>query len=117
MEIEHKTHTIDATGKVLGRLATQIVILLRGKYSPGFVSYKDMGDFVIIKNVNKIKLTGRKVEQKIYYHHSGFLGGMKETPIKKLLEERPREVLRKAVFGMLPKNKLRDRQIRRLKFE
>ena len=76
-----------------------------------------MGDFVIIKNVEKIKLTGRKAEQKIYYHHTGFLGGLKETSIKKLLKENPKEILRKAVFGMLPKNKLRAKQIKRLKFE
>ena len=115
--MEQKTHTIDASGKVLGRLATEIAILLRGKQKPTFVPYKEMGDFVVVKNTNKIKLTGKKAEQKVYYHHTGFLGGLKETPIKKLLKENPKEILRKAVFGMLPKNKLRAQQIKRLKFE
>ncbi len=115
--MQRKTHTIDATGKVLGRLATEIVFLLRGKQRADFAPHKDSGDFVIVKNADKIKLTGRKIEQKIYYRHTGFLGGLKKTPVKKLLKERPTEILRKAVFGMLPKNKLRAKQIRRLKFE
>lgn len=115
--MERKTHTIDATGKVLGRLASEIAILLRSKHRPDFLPYKDTGDFVIIKNVDKIKLTGKKTEQKIYYHHTGFLGGLKETSLKKLLKEKPTEVLKKAVFGMLPKNKLRSKQIKRLKFD
>lgn len=112
--MQRKTHTIDAAGKVLGRLATEIAILLRGKNKPDFVLNKDMGDFVIVKNFDKIKFTGKKFEQKIYYHHTGYLGGLKETPLKKLFEKNPAEVLKKAVFGMLPKNKLRARQIKRL---
>ena len=115
--MQRETHTIDVADKVLGRISTQIAILLRGKQKPGFVPYKDMGDFVTIKNVDKIKLTGKKAEQKIYYHHTSYLGGLKETPFKKLFKERPAEVLKKAVFGMLPKNKLRAKQIKRLKFE
>ena len=111
------THTIDAKEKVLGRLATQIAILLRGKHKPDFVLNKEMGDFVVIKNVDKIKFTGRKLEQKKYYRHSGYLGSLKETPLKKLFEKDPKEVLKKAVMGMLPKNKLRARQIKNLKFE
>ena len=115
--MERKTHTIDATGKVLGRLATEIAIFLRGKHKSDFAPYKDEGDFVMIKNVGKIKITGKKKEQKIYYHHSGYLGGLKEIPIKKILAQNPAEVLKKAVFGMMPKNKLRAKQIKRLKFE
>jgi len=115
--MERKTHTIDATGKVLGRLATEIAILLRGKYKKDFVPYKDMGDFVVVKNVNKIKLTGKKMEKKIYYRHTGYLGGLKEISLKKLFKENPGQVLRKAVFGMLPKNKLRARQIKRLSIQ
>lgn len=115
--MERKTHTIDASGKVLGRLATRIVLLLRGKHKPDFVPYKDMGDIVVVKNVSKIKVTGRKMEQKKYYRHSGYMGGLKVTPLKKLLKERPDEVLKKAVSGMLPKNKLRSEQLKRLKFE
>lgn len=112
-----QTHTIDATNKVLGRIATQIAILLRGKHKPDFAPYKDIGDFVIVKNAAKIKLTGRKTEQKVYYHHTGYLGGLKAVPFKKVFKERPGEVLRKAVFGMLPKNRLRAKQIKRLTIE
>jgi len=115
--MQRQTHTIDATGKVLGRLATEIAILLRGKHKPDFVPYRDMGDFVLIKNVDKMKFSGKKMEQKIYYRHSGYLGKMKEIPLKKIFEVRPDEVLKKAVFGMLPKNKLRAKQIKRLKTE
>ena len=115
--MERKTHTIDATGKVLGRLAAEIAVLLRGKQKSDFVPYRDMGDFVIVKNVSKLKITGKKIEQKKYFHHSGFLGGVKEVPLKKIFKTNPAEVLRKAVFGMLPKNKLRAEQIKRLKFE
>ena len=113
--MERETHTIDATNKILGRLATEIAVLLRGKNRPDFAPNKDIGDFVVVKNVNKIKVTGKKFEKKIYYHHSGYLGGLKETPFKKLFERDPGEVLKRAVFGMLPKNKLRAKQIKRLK--
>jgi len=115
--MERKIHTIDATGKVLGRLASEIVILLRGKQKSDFVPYLDVGDFVIVKNVSKLKITGKKMEQKKYFYHSNYLGGVKEVPLKKLFKANPAEILRKAVFGMLPKNKLRPEQIKRLKFE
>src|SRR4030042_3259388 len=111
------THTIDASGRTLGRLATEIANLLRGKNKPDFLPYKDTGDFVLIKNTDKIKFTGKKLEKKKYYRHSGYLGGLKETPLKKLFQQNPKEVLRKAVFGMLPKNKLRARIIKKLKFK
>ena len=113
--MKRDTHTIDATGKVLGRLAAQIAILLRGKHKPDFVPYKDMGDFVVVKDVGKLKITGKKMEQKKYFRHTGYLGGVKEISLKQLFKENPAEVLRKAVFGMLPKNKLRAKQIKRLK--
>jgi len=113
--MKRKTHTIDATGKVLGRLAAQIAILLRGKHKPDFVPYKDMGDFVVVKDVGKLKITGKKMEQKKYFRHTGYLGGVKEISLKQMFKENPAEVLRKAVFGMLPKNKLRAKQIKRLK--
>ena len=115
--MERKTHTINAKNKVLGRLATRIALLLRGKHKPDFVPYKDMGDVVVVKNVSKMKITGRKMEQKKYYRHSGYMGGLKTTPLKKLFKEKPDEVLRKAVSGMLPKNKLRSEQLKRLRFE
>lgn len=113
--MERKTHTIDATSKILGRLATEIAILLRGKNKPDFMPNKDIGDFVIIKNFNKIKITGKKFDNKIYYRHTGYLGGLKKVSFKKLFEKNPEEVLKKAVFGMLPINKLRAKQIKRLK--
>lgn len=115
--IKRETHTIDATDKPLGRLATQVAVLLRGKAKPSFVPYKDVGDFVIIKNVEKLKFTGKKFDDKVYYRHTGYLGGLKERTMKELYTKAPGEVLRKAVMGMLTKNKLRARQIKRLKFE
>lgn len=115
--MERKIHTIDASGEVLGRLATKIAILLRGKNKSNFVPYKDMGDIVIVKNIDKIKLTGRKIEKKKYYRHSGYLGGLKEIPLKKVFQKDPAKILKKAVYGMLPKNKLRAIQIKRLKIE
>jgi len=116
-QITREKHKIDASGKVLGRLATQVVILLRGKNKKDFTPARDIGDFVIINNVNKIKITGKKFEKKKYYHYSGYPGGLKETPLEKIFEKNPKEILRKAVLGMLPKNKLRARMIKRLKFE
>ena len=115
--MERKTHTIDASGKVLGRLATQIAVLLRGKHKPTFVPYKDEGDSVVVKNIKNLKFTGKKLEQKKYYRYSGYPGGLKETPLKKLFTEKPAEVLKKAVWGMLPRNKLRKEMIKRLKIE
>ena len=115
--MERQTHTVNASGKILGRLATEIAGLLQGKHRPNFVSNKDMGDFVVVKNVDKIKFTGKKLENKFYYRHSGYLGSLRKTPLKKLFEENSEEVLKRAVFGMLPKNKLRAKQIKRLKIE
>jgi len=112
-----KTHIIDASSKTLGRLSTEIANLLRGKHKPDFLPYKNTGDFVMVKNVDKIKFTGKKLEKKKYYRHSGYLGGLKETSLKRLFQKNPKEVLRRAVFGMLPKNKLRARIIKKLKFE
>ncbi len=115
--MERKTYTIDATNRILGRLAVQIAGLLRGKGKVDFVPYKDMGDVVIVKNARNIKVSGKKADQKKYYHHSLYLGGLKEVPFKKLFEKNPAEVLRKAVWGMMPKNTLRDEQIKRLRIE
>lgn len=115
--MERKTHTIDATGKVLGRLAVEISLLLRGKNKPGFAPHKDDGDFVTVTNAGKIKITGNKMEQKNYYGHSGYPGGFKVVSMKKVFDKNPGEVLRKAIMGMLPKNRLRAQQIKRLKFE
>ena len=116
-ETDKETYTIDAKDKILGRLATEIAILLQGKNKPDFAPHKEIEGFVIIKNADKIKVTGNKAQQKIYYHHTGFMGGLKEIPFKKVFKRDPNEILRKAVFGMLPKNKLRAKRIKRLKFE
>lgn len=113
--MKRQTHTIDAADKPLGRLATQIVILLRGKHKPDFLPYQDAGDFVVVENMNKIKVTGKKMKQKIYYHYSGYPGGLKKIPMEILFKKNPQEILKKAVWGMLPKNKLRPKMIKRLK--
>lgn len=116
--IKRENHLIDAEGKVLGKLATQVAVLLRGKNKVGFEAYKDMGDYVVIKNVDKMKFTGKKFTDKIYYHHTLYMGGLKKQTMKEISEKKGySEILRKAVMGMLTKNKLRARQIKRLKFE
>ena len=116
-QIQRKTHVIDATGQVLGRLAARIAVLLTGKHKSGYLPHLDMGDVVIVRNVDKIKVTGKKLKQKIYYRHTGYLGNMREIPMWIIKEKRPHELLRRAVWGMLPKNRLRKRRIKRLKFE
>ena len=115
--MERNTHTIDATEKVLGRLAAEIAVLLRGKHMPSFVPYLDNGDFVSVKNIRKLRISGKKLEKKKLFHHSGYLGGLKECALGKLFSQNPAEVLRRAVLGMLPKNKLQAKIIKRLKFE
>lgn len=115
--MEKDKHIIDATNRILGRLAVEIAMLLRGKNEVGFAPNKDAEVFVTIKNADKIIVTGKKFKNKIYYRHTGYLGGLKKTSYKKLFKENPGEVIKKAVYGMLPKNKLRDKQIKRLKFE
>jgi large subunit ribosomal protein L13 len=115
--MQRNTHTIDAEGKSLGRLATEVAVILRGKNKPEFVPHMDMGDFVVIKNVEKIKITGKKLEQKKYFHHSGYPGGIKEIVMGKLFEKSPSDVFKRTVEGMLPHNKLKREQIKRLKFE
>jgi large subunit ribosomal protein L13 len=115
--MDNKTHIIDASGKPLGRLASEIAQLLRGKQRPDFVPYKESGDIVIVKNVKKITLSGKKASTKTYFSHSGYPHGEKQTAFKKVFERKPSEVLRRAVLGMLPKNKLTPRLIRKLRFE
>jgi large subunit ribosomal protein L13 len=113
-----KTHIIDADNKSLGRLAVEVAVLLRGKNKPIFVPYKDIGDTVIVKNIDKMKFTGNKLENKNYFRFTGYLGNMKKATLKEFLEKKgPKEVLRTAAMGMLTKNKLRARQIKRLRFE
>ncbi|MFH1575685.1 MAG: 50S ribosomal protein L13 [Candidatus Nealsonbacteria bacterium] len=113
--MKRQTLTIDATEQSLGRLAVKIALALRGKHRPNFQPNQDLGDFVVIKNISKVKFTGKKLENKKYYHHTSYSGGLREVPMKKIFAENPGEVLKRAVWGMLPKNKLRSKQIKRLK--
>lgn len=106
---------IDATGKILGKLAVEVAVILRGKDNPNFMPNKLSGNKVIVFNTSKIVVTGKKYEDKKYYHHSGYPGGIKEKSYKELVEKDPNEPLRIAVYGMLPKNKLRDKIIKNLK--
>ncbi len=114
-EIEQAWYVIDAEGRTLGRLATQIADLLRGKGKPQYTPHIDTGDFVVVVNAEKVHVTGKKMEQKLYHRHSGYPGGLRTRTLAEQLSRRPEEVLRKAVKGMLPKNKLAARQIVKLK--
>ena len=115
--LERKTHAIDAKEQHFGRLAVRVALLLRGKQKPEFASNKDLGDFVSVKNVRQMEFSGKKLKQKSYWKHSGYLGSLKEKKLEKFFGSRPTEVLRKAVWGILPKNKLRSKQINRLTIE
>ncbi len=114
-DIEHNWYVVDAKGKVLGRLATTIAMILRGKNKPIFTPHMDTGDFVIVVNAEKVKLTGNKLTDKKYYWHTGYPGGIKEITAEKLLQEKPERVLIKAVRGMLPKNSLGRQLLKKLK--
>jgi large subunit ribosomal protein L13 len=114
-EIQRDWLIVDAEGKTLGRLATQIAERLRGKHKPQFAPHVDIGDFVVVVNAEKIAVTGKKLEQKIYYKHSGYPGGLRERTLKEQLNRQPTEVLRKAVKGMLPRNRLGRQQLTKLK--
>ena len=114
-EVSKKWYLVDAKDKVLGRLATQIAIRLRGKHKPIFTNHADTGDFVVVVNADRIVLTGRKWDNKIYYRHSGYVGGLKQISARKLHQKRPEDLLRFAVKGMLPKNSLGRRQLKKLK--
>ena len=114
-EIEQHWYLVDAEGQTLGRLATRIADTLRGKRKPEYTPHIDTGDFVVVVNAEKISVTGKKREDKIYYRHSGYPGGLRERTLAEELERRPTEVLRKAVKGMLPRNRLARRQLTKLK--
>ena len=114
-EITREWYLVDAEGKTLGRLATQIADTLRGKRKPQFTPHVDTGDFVIVVNAEKIQVTGNKLDQKRYYRHSGYPGGLRGRTLREQLDRRPTEVLRVAVKGMLPKNRLARQQITKLK--
>jgi large subunit ribosomal protein L13 len=114
-EIERHWYLVDAESKTLGRLATQIAEVLRGKGKAAYTPHVDTGDFVIVVNAGKVHVTGQKLDQKLYYKHSGYPGGLHSRTLREQLERRPEEVLRKAVRGMLPKNRLASAQLRKLK--
>jgi large subunit ribosomal protein L13 len=114
-EIEQHWYLVDAEGQTLGRLATRIADTLRGKRKPEYTPHIDTGDFVVVVNAEKVSVTGKKREDKIYYRHSGYPGGLRERTFAEEIERRPTEVLRKAVKGMLPRNRLARRQLTKLK--
>ena len=114
-DIEQRWYVVDAEGKILGRLATQIATVLRGKNKPIYAPHMDVGDFVIVINADKIQVTGRKLEQKMYYRHSGYPGGLRSISLRDQLQRHPERVIRSAVKGMLPKNRLGRRMLRKLK--
>jgi large subunit ribosomal protein L13 len=114
-ELDYQWYLVNAEGKVLGRLAAELVKILKGKNKPTYTPHLDTGDFVIVVNAEKVTLTGKKMKDKIYYHHTGYPGGIKETNAEKLLAKKPTEMIRIAVKGMLPKNSLGRQMIRKLK--
>jgi large subunit ribosomal protein L13 len=114
-EVERKWYVIDAEGRTLGRLATEIAKILRGKNKPQYTPHVDVGDFVVVINAERVVVTGKKSEQKVYRRHSGYPGGMKETSYERMMERKPTEILRKAVYGMMPKTRLARQQFRKLK--
>ena len=114
-EIERKWFVVDAEDKVLGRLASEIAKRLRGKHKPNYSPHMDVGDFIVVVNADKVKLTGNKLDDKMYYSHSGYMGGIKERSAKEMLEKKPTELLKSAVKGMLTKNSLGRKQLKKLK--
>lgn len=114
-EIDRKWYVVNADGKVLGRIATEIARRLRGKHKPTFCNFQDNGDFIVVINADRIHLTGNKWDDKVYYRHSGYMGGIKSQTAKEVLVKNPEELIRMAVKGMLPKNKLGRAQFQKLK--
>ena len=114
-DISHNWFVVDASDKILGRLATAVAVRLRGKHKVEFAPHMDTGDFIIVVNAAKVHTTGRKLDQKKYYRHSGWIGGLKETSLRDMLAKKPEEVIRKAVRGMLPKNRLGRAMLKKLK--
>lgn len=115
LEVERKWYVIDAEGKTLGRLASEIARILRGKNKPRYTPHVDTGDFVVVVNADRVSVTGRKAEQKLYRRHTGYPGGLRETSYEQMMERKPVEILRKAVYGMMPKTRLGRQQFRKLK--
>ncbi len=114
-EVQREWYVVDASGKVLGRLASEIAKRLRGKHRPHFAPHVDVGDFIVVVNAAKIRLTGKKWDQKIYWRHSGYMGGLKTRTARQMLQEKPEELIRLAVKRMLPKNRLGRKLLKKLK--
>jgi len=114
-EVERKWYLVDAQDKVLGKLATRVATYLRGKNKPVFTPNVDTGDFIVVINAEKIRLTGKKLDDKIYYHHTGFIGGIKAATARERLSVHPEEVIKDAIWGMLPKNRLGRAMLKKLK--
>jgi len=114
-EVEREWYVVDASGKVLGRLASEIAKRLRGKHRPYFAPHVDVGDFIVVVNADKVRLTGKKWDQKVYWRHSGYMGGLKLRTARQMLQEKPEELIRLAVKRMLPKNRLGRKLLRKLK--
>ena len=114
-DIERRWFVVDADGKTLGRLASQIAHVLRGKHKPTYSPHMDLGDHIVVINASKVHLTGRKAEQKVYYHHTGYPGGLKTTPYERVLAEHPDRIIKKAVWGMLKNNPLGRKMFRKLR--
>jgi len=114
-EVERNWYVVDASSRILGRLATDIATRLRGKHKPTFTPHVDTGDYIVVINASKVRVTGNKLKDKIYHHHTGYIGNLKSISLEKLLDQSPEQVLTMAVKGMLPKNKLGSAMLTRLK--
>ncbi len=114
-DVQRNWYVVDATDQILGRLASQVAQFLRGKHKPIYSPSVDVGDYVIVINAEKVRVTGRKLDQKFYYRHSGYPGNLKEIPLSRMLEEHPTRVIEHAVKGMLPKNRLGRKMVKKLK--
>jgi len=114
-ELKHQWYLVNAEGRVLGRLASGVAKILKGKHKPTYTTHLDTGDFIVVVNAEKVTLTGKKLKDKVYYHHTGYPGGIKAVSAEKLLAKKPAEMIRMAVKGMLPKNSLGRQMLRKLK--
>jgi large subunit ribosomal protein L13 len=114
-EVDKKWYVVDAAGKVLGRLSNDIARILQGKHKPQYTPHADTGDYVVIINAEKVYISGKKADLKVYRHHSGYIGGLKEIPYKKMRDEKPEEIIKMAVKGMMPKTKLGRKMLDKLK--
>jgi large subunit ribosomal protein L13 len=114
-KIDRRWYLVDAQDMILGRLASEIATRLRGKHKPTYSTFQDNGDYIVVINADKVKLTGQKWDDKIYYHHTGYMGGLKEITARELLAKKPEDLITKAVRGMLPKNTLGRQQLKKMK--